>query len=192
MTLNKLLIEKNLTKYQLSNLSKVPYSTISDLFNEKTDLKKCSVDVVYKIAKVLNISIEELIVLSLNVEELRLDFETFKGNMRHEIHFTDDLSFIEKTLSSDLIDAYLEKKWYPEALYTLAMVDYLSRINEIPLYNKYDSLRKAKLKRIHYPASLIIAQEFKENKKLVEEYFERSIPEFKRFNIVENEIRNVV
>jgi plasmid maintenance system antidote protein VapI len=118
MTLNKLLIEKNLTKYQLSNLSKVPYSTISDLFNEKTDLKKCSVDVVYKIAKVLNISIEELIVLSLNVEELRLDFETFKGNMRHEIHFTDDLSFIEKTLSSDLIDAYLEKKWYPEALYT--------------------------------------------------------------------------
>jgi plasmid maintenance system antidote protein VapI len=191
MTLNKLLIEKNLTKYQLSNLSKVPYSTISDLFNEKTDLKKCSVDVVYKIAKVLNISIEELIVLSLNVEELRLDFETFKGNMRHEIHFTDDLSFIEKTLSSDLIDAYLEKKWYPEALYTLAMVDYLSRINEIPLYNKYDSLRKAKLKRIHYPASLIIAQEFKENKKLVEEYFERSIPEFKRFNIVENEIRNV-
>ena len=191
MTLNKLLIEKNLTKYQLSNLSKVPYSTISDLFNEKTNLKKCSVDVVYKIAKVLNISIEELIVLSLNVEELRLDFETFKGNMRHEIHFTDDLSFIEKTLSSDLIDAYLEKKWYPEALYTLAMVDYLSRINEIPLYNKYDSLRKAKLKRIHYPASLIIAQEFKENKKLVEEYFERSIPEFKRFNIVENEIRNV-
>ncbi|NTW96633.1 MAG: helix-turn-helix transcriptional regulator [Erysipelotrichaceae bacterium] len=191
MTLNKLLIEKNLTKYQLSNLSKVPYSTISDLFNEKTDLKKCSVDVVYKIAKVLNISIEELIVLSLNVEELRLDFETFKGNMRHEIHFTDDLSFIEKTLSSDQIDAYLEKKWYPEALYTLAMVDYLSRINEIPLYNKYDSLRKAKLKRIHYPASLIIAQEFKENKKLVEEYFERSIPEFKRFNIVENEIRNV-
>lgn len=191
MTLNKLLIEKNLTKYQLSNLSKVPYSTISDLFNEKTDLKKCSVDVVYKIAKVLNISIEELIVLSLNVEELRLDFETFKGNMRHEIHFTDDLSFIEKTLSSDQIDAYLEKKWYPEALYTLAMVDYLSRINEIPLYNKYDSLRKAKLKRIHYPASLIIAQEFKENKKIVEEYFERSIPEFKRFNIVENEIRNV-
>jgi hypothetical protein len=111
--------------------------------------------------------------------------------MRHEIHFTDDLSFIEKTLSSDIITSYFERKWYPEALYTLAMVDYLSRINEIPLYNKYDSYRKAKLKRILYPASLIIAQEFKENEELVNDYFQKSIPEFKRFNIVENEIRNV-
>jgi len=192
MTLNKLLKEKNLTKVQLSHLSQVPYSTISDIFNEKTSLEKSSVEVVLKIAKALDRSIEDLLEQSFKDKKpQRVDFETFKGNVRHEIHFTDDLSFIEKTLSSDLISIYIDRKWYPEALYTLAMVDYLSRINNIPLYNKYDSLRKAKLKRIHYPASLIIAQEFKENEKLVNDYFQRSIPEFKRFNIVENEIRNV-
>ena len=111
--------------------------------------------------------------------------------MKHRIHETDDLTFIENILKSDLISTYVERKWYPEALYTLAMVDYLSRLNEISLYSKYDNLRKAKLDRIIYPASLIIAKEFKQNKQIVEEYYQASIPEFKRFNIVENEIRDV-
>ncbi|KAF0222552.1 MAG: hypothetical protein FD133_293 [Erysipelotrichaceae bacterium] len=192
MKLNTLLEERNITKYQLSNLTQIPYSTISDLFNEKTSLRRSSAEVVFKIAKSLNTTVEALIEFTITpYEPIRTDLETFKSNMKHRIHETDDLTFIENILKSDLISTYVERKWYPEALYTLAMVDYLSRLNDIPLYSKYDNLRKAKLDRIIYPASLIIAKEFKQNKQLVEEYYQASIPEFKRFNIVENEIRDV-
>ncbi len=193
MKLNSLLEEKNITKYQLSNLTQIPYSTISDLFNEKTSLNKSSTEVVYKIAKTLNTTVEALIEFTNTHDEpFRTDLETFKSNMKHRIHETDDLTFIENTLKSDLISTYMERKWYPEALYTLAMVDYLSRLNDIPLYSKYENLRKSKLNRIIYPASLIVAKEFKQNKQLVADYYQASIPEFKRFNIVENEIRNVI
>ncbi len=193
MTLNQILKQKNLTKYQLSNLSHVPYSTICDLFNEKTQLRKSSVEVVYKIAKALNTTIELLLEsIQNNKDAIRTDLETFKSNMKHQIHETDDLTFIETTVSKDLIMTYFERKWYSEALYTLAMLDYLSRLNSIPLYTKYNSLRKIKLKRILYPASLIVATSFKQNKKLVNQFYQNSIAEFKRFNIVENEVRNVI
>lgn len=193
MTLNHLLAQNNLTKYQLSNLAQIPYSTISDLFNEKTSLRKSSVEVVYRIAKTLNTTVEALMESTLvKSEPFRTDFETFKTNMKHQIRNTDDYTFIESTLTTDLVTKYLDLKWYPEAMYTLAMVDYLSRLHHIPLYTKYETLRKAKLKRIIYPTSLIVAASFKQNKQLVNKVVQDSIPEFKRFNIVENEIRNVI
>lgn len=192
MTLNNLLKQHQLTKYQLSNISLVPYSTICDLFNEKTNLNKSSVDVVYKIAKALNMTIDDLLESVMNeTQPIRSDFETFKSNTKHLIHDTDALTFLEKTIRSDLVNVYFERKWFPEALYTLAMIDYLSRINNIPLYKKYDSLRKSKLKRIIYPASLLITSAVEKRSVLLKQYFSQSIEEFKRFNIVENELNNV-
>lgn len=38
----------------------VPYSTIFDICSEKTNIKRCNVETVYKIAKALNLSVEEL------------------------------------------------------------------------------------------------------------------------------------
>ena len=43
-----------------------------------------------------------------------------------------------------------------------------------------------------YPAGLLIADSVLKEKKIKEKAFEEAIPEFKRFNIIENEVRNVV
>ena len=60
MFLNNILKSKQITKYKLSELSNVPYSTINDICNGKTDFNKCSVETVYKISKSLNVSMDML------------------------------------------------------------------------------------------------------------------------------------
>ena len=61
MEINKLLQEKGLTKYRLSILSGVPHATLSELCNGKTNIVKCSVETVYKLAKALGVSMETLV-----------------------------------------------------------------------------------------------------------------------------------
>ncbi len=61
MDINKLLNDKKINKSQLSKLSNVPYTTVNELCNNKTEIKNCKVDTVYKIAKVLGVSIEDLL-----------------------------------------------------------------------------------------------------------------------------------
>ena len=57
MTINELLREKKISKYRLSRLSGVPYTTINDICTGKTRIEKCSAETIYKIAKVFSISI---------------------------------------------------------------------------------------------------------------------------------------
>ncbi|MCF0132254.1 MAG: helix-turn-helix transcriptional regulator [Blautia sp.] len=61
MVINELLAQRHMTKYKLAQCSNIPYTTLNDLCNGKTSLSKCSAETVYKIAKVLNISMEELL-----------------------------------------------------------------------------------------------------------------------------------
>ena len=59
MLINNLLEEKNITKYRLSKESGVPQATINDICSGKADLQKCAAGTLYRLAKVLNVSIEE-------------------------------------------------------------------------------------------------------------------------------------
>lgn len=61
MEINKLLQEKGMTKYRLSVLSGVPHATLSELCNGKTNIGKCSVETIYKLAKALGVSMETLV-----------------------------------------------------------------------------------------------------------------------------------
>lgn len=61
MEINKLLQEKGLTKYRLSVLSGVPHATLSELCSGKTNIVRCSVETVYKLAKALGVSMETLV-----------------------------------------------------------------------------------------------------------------------------------
>ena len=61
MEINKLLQKKGLTKYRLSVLSGVPHATLSELCSGKTNIRKCSAETVYKLAKALGVSMESLV-----------------------------------------------------------------------------------------------------------------------------------
>lgn len=189
MRLTDIIKNKNISKQTLSHISEVPYSTVCDICNEKTDLKKCSVETVYKISKALNMSMEELVFPYLGE---RIDFELFKSNVCHRLKRLGDLNFIVETLKEDSISFYYQVEWYAESFYLLAMLDYISRLNQVPLCNKYDELRACKLKSTIYPKSILTLAIMTENDDIKRKAYDEGIEEFKRFNIIENEVRNVV
>ena len=167
---------RNISQYRLSKDSGIAYTTINDICSGKAQLEKCSAETIYRISKVLGVSMEQLIEPCL---EKRNDFELFKSNTCHRL----------KELS---IRKYYKKKWYPESLYLLAMLDYISKENDIPVCTQYDDMREMKLKTVLFPASVLIAAKVSKNEKIKQQAMKEAIPEFRRFNIIESEIRNVI
>ena len=188
MSINDYLEEKNMTKYQLSKSSGVPFTTISEITTGKTKIQNCTGATLYKLSKAMDVAIEDLLASSM---EHRPAFDTFKSNVCHMVKDMGDLGFIIEILESDKIRKLYQRQWYRESLYLLAMVDYLSRINDLPVAVEYSDIRAAKLAEPIYPSSIIAMSFFAKSDQPKIDSFNESIPEFKRFNIVENEIRNV-
>ena len=190
MLINDQIQKKKITKYRLSKDSGVPQATINDICSGKTDLEKCAAGTLYRIAKTLEITVEDI--LESAKKDYRSDFEVFKSNICHYVKDMGDLDFIVYVLENDEIRTLYRKKWYPEALYLLAMLDYISRVNDIALCTKYNDIRKYKLEKPIYPVGVMIDSEVLKSEKPLREAEENAIPEFYRFNIIESEIRNVV
>lgn len=190
MLINDQLTKKGITKYRLSKLSDVPQATINDICSGKADLEKCSAGTLYRIAQVLDITIEDI--LESAKEEFRSEFETFKNNICHYVKVMGDTGFMIHVLETDEIRRLYNKKWYPEAMYLLAMLDYLSRINDVPICTRYNDIRSQKLSKPIYPISVILTGEVMKSDEPQKAAEKESIPEFRRFNIIENEVRNVV
>lgn len=194
MSLNEVLVQKNITKYRLWKESGVPQATISDICTGKTSIEKCSAETIYRIAKVLDVSMESLIAPAVQrVDEARMrpSFEIFKSNTCHMVKDMGDIPFIIQLLQTNQIRKLYEKQWYPEALYLLAMLDYLSRENSVPICKNYNDIRKAKLQRPVYPSSVVIMCKTLKSDEPKKMCIQMAIPEFLRFNIVESEVRNV-
>ena len=188
MDLNDFLEQKNMTKYKLSKVSKVPFATISDITTGKSKIKNCTGETLYKLAKVLDVTIDDLLADSM---EYRQSFEAYRSNVCHMVKNMGDIDFIINTLESDQIRKLYQKKWYPESLYLLAMVDYLSRENDLPACAEYGDIRRAKLQKPIYPSSVIAMSVLAGTDQPKRDSFVHAIPEFRRFNIVESEVRNV-
>ncbi len=124
--------------------------------------------------------------------EIRIDFELFKSEACHRLKELGDTEFIISLLESDAIRKYYDKQWYPEALYLLAMLDYVSRVNAVELCTDYDDLRTKKLQETIYPSSIIAQSLVTGDETIKSKAIEESIVEFIRFNIVEKDIRDVV
>lgn len=189
MTIPGEMEKKNFSKYKLSQISGIPYTTVSDICGGKARLEKCSAETVYKLAKALDVSMETLLAPCM---EERNSFALFKSNVCHRVKALGDEEFIMGVLERDDIRMYYQKKWYPECLYLLAMLDYLSRVNGIPLCDRYTDLRRCRLREPVYPSGVLAASAVAGSEAAKEQALRDAIPEFLRFNIVEGEVRNVV
>ncbi len=189
MTVNDLMEEKNMTKYRLSKNSGIPYTTVNDICSGRAQLGKCSAETIYRLSKELGVSMEALLEPCF---VRRGSFELFKSNVCHRLKELGDVDFIIETLEKDDIRKYYERKWYPESLYLLAMLDYVSRVNNVPLCARYNDLRRCKLSKTVFPASVLATAAVSKNKWVKDQSRHEAIPEFMRFNIVESEVRDVI
>ena len=175
--------------YRLAKASELPYATVNDICSGKAQLEKCSAETIYKIAKALDVPMEELLAPCFLK---RSSFENFKSNICHRVKELGDIDFLIETLESHDIRTYYERKWYPESLYLLAMLDYISRENDVPLVSEYDDIRRCRLEKPVYPARLRAVSAAARSDAALKEAEKTAIPEFMRFNIIESEVRNVI
>lgn len=120
---------------------------------------------------------------------IRQDFEVFKGNVCNAVKQQGAFAFIKNILLSGVVERYWDEENYLYAFYLVAMVDYLSRLNDIPLYTKYNEIRHYRMEKRIFPLSISI--EATAMKKDPDDMIDDAIPEFLRFNIVEGDIFNV-
>lgn len=64
MELQNILNRKNMSKYQLSQISGVPKTTILDICAGRSELTRCSAGTVQKLAKALDCTMEDLLAVS--------------------------------------------------------------------------------------------------------------------------------
>lgn len=181
--------QKGMSQYRLSKTSGIPYATVNDICNGRARLEKCSAETVYRLSQALDISMEALMESCLHK---RSSFELFKSSVCHRLKEMGDIDFLIDLLKSREIRTYYNRKWYPESLYLLAMLDYISRINDVPLCDEYSDLRRCRLDRTIYPTSILAMCAVSKSDAAKREAESEAIPEFMRFNIVESEVRNVI
>ena len=132
-----------------------------------------------------------MIITKVDMDESRSSFETFKSNVCHYVKDMGDLAFIIETLENDTIRELYKKAWYPESMYLLGMVDYLSKLNDLPMCTNYNDIRAKKLAQPVYPSGILIKAAVMKDDTIKEEARKKAIPEFMRFNIVESDVRNL-
>lgn len=64
--LKEFIHRQNLSIYKLSEISGIPYSTLNDIMNHKVDIANIRAGIVFKLANILNISMDELYELCTN------------------------------------------------------------------------------------------------------------------------------
>lgn len=179
-----LLKEKNMTVYSCSKRSGIPYSTLLDIVNGKTNIEKCTIETALKLSNALGVDIEYLL------QRNSLDeFESFKSNVKHEIKEKGDLRFIVETLMNDEIEKLWNSSQKAKAFYLLATLDYLSRINEYPPITAYSDIRKYTLSNTVKPSDIVLLENI--DPKMAKKYQKDVIPEFLKFNIIERDLRDV-
>ena len=189
----EILEKRKINLSQLSKISKIPYSTLYELFSGKRNFQKCSMETGYKLSKALNIDLETLYEIftknSFNYEQ----FDLFKSEICHMVKNLGELGFIKYSLETNYTDIYWKENNYEKAFYILAMTDFLSKRNNIPIYNGYNEKRKYKLEKEVYPFSAILEWNMdKKNKdKIKEQYKKNAEPEFLKYGIIEGDVFNV-
>lgn len=112
MTIQQLLQDKKISRYRLSKLSGVPWATLADIYSGKTRLDRCATGTLSKLAKVLDLSIEELLELKTESEK---SVDTGKPNRKTYLE-TGLPKSIQKAME-DYIQGEEEKVLYLDCLW---------------------------------------------------------------------------
>ena len=185
MYIKQYLEDKKISIYRVANNAAVAYPTVFNIVNGKVDILNCAFGIVKKIANALNLSIDELFTLC----DRNYTFDLFRSEQCHLVNRVGEIDYVIDLLEKKKIDYYWKLDMKTEAFYLLAMLDYLSRRNDLPKCIDYEIIRQYKLEKTIFPADIELSEKLL-GKDAHEEAMRHAIPEFLNFNIVECEIIN--
>ena len=174
MDLKKYLKDRRINIKQMSAITNIPYTTLSDIVNNKVNIEECKYKTLKAIANFVNVSVDDLVYE-------KEDFQTFRNKLHHYLAVNDDLDVIVEILTSKKIDYYLFHDDALKALYLVSLLDYLSNKNDIPLCKDYSEIRGKKLKEPYHVG---------DSKSWLSD--SKFIPEFLLHNIYEGELFDAV
>ena len=187
MTFKELLEAKNITGYALSKNTGIPYTTINDLINSKTIIQNVSLKHALLIADELKVDIR---VLNNLTTYQPIEFRYFRNNLLWELKREDQLDFVNEIIRKKEIDFYYKNNAKEYAYYLLALIDYICRKCHTDIHaERYNEIRKERLDKPFFVGSNLVS--FKSIDEAEEKLKIKVIPEFKQFNIIEEDIFNV-
>ena len=154
--------------------SDIPYATLYPIIKGQVDIGTCSYFTVAKLARFLGYRPDEIVYE-------KEDFQTFRNNLHHRIK-SDELECILEIIESDDVSTYMQHEDKLQEQYLVATVDYISRKNDIPLCDKYSSVRRIRLEQPYYVGDSSLFGADRQN----------CIDEFLRFNIYEGDLYDAV
>ena len=186
MSFGTIVKKKNISGYRLSKESGVPQTTVADLMSGKASLLKCNAETLYRLSQVLGVSMEEMVAGEMKSKMKKDPFDAFRKVELRRLKNLDDVPYLIQILEGGRIPRLRKLHQDAQAYYLVALVDYLSRIHEVPRCKDFDDIRQEKLSEAIYPGlgNLVKSPVMKKKKE------DTAIPEFKHFNIMENDIRS--
>ena len=187
MTFKELLESKKMTGYGLSKNTGIPYTTINDLINGKTIIQNVSLKHALLISDALDINIRDLNKLT---TYLPIEFRYFRNNLLGKLKRNDQMEFVKEVIRKKEIDFYYKNNAKEYAYYLLALIDYLCRKHNKQIHTeRYNEIRNERLDKPFFVGSNLIS--FKTINEAEERLKIKVIPEFKKFNIIEEDVFNV-
>ena len=183
MYIKRYLEDNQISIYKVADRASVAYPTVFNIVNEKVDILNCALGVVKKIADALDLTIDELLTLC----DKNQTYDLFRGEQCHLVKRKGEIAYVIDLLEKKKIDYYWKLDMKAEAFYLLAMLDYLSKRNDLPICEEYNEIRKYKLEQPLYPADTEVYEKLL-GKDAQKKALENAIPEFLEFNIVECEV----
>ena len=182
MYIKQYLDDNGISIYKVANNAVVAYPTVFNIVNGKVDILNCALGVVKKIADALGLSIDEFMTLC----DKNRTFELFRGEQLHLVKRRGDVDYVIDLLENRRIEYYRKLDMKVETYYLLAMLDYLSRKNDLPICEEYNDMRKYKFENPIYPADIEISEKVL-GKESRNKALKKAIPEFLQYNIIECE-----
>lgn len=202
MYLNELMTEQHMTRADLRRISGVPDSTLRDILGGRTQLDHCEAGTLYLIADALDTTVEDI--LDHYLEEDSVDEAPETPPKRRTVHDSHTLlAFYTLTeavypvlatgFEIEFAQAVRKNRWietlyaagqYRQALYLLALIDYLDRLHGVPHDPKYDVYRCVTLDAPVYGLSTLQAYDDPNGLAQAQARAERhAILEFAAFNL---------
>lgn len=184
-----LIIKNNMSVYECSKRSGIPYTTLRELAHEQTSMMKCHADTLYRLSKALGVAMEELLRPYIRWEIGDASWENYKSTLQHRLKHEGDKAFILDVVRNMVPFYYYRKRQFAPCLYLVALTDYVCRENDVKLFEGFEVFRSMKLKDTILPADAVMMKllGMEPDPDLVK----NAIPEFVRHNIIEGNVRDV-
>ncbi len=157
----------------------IAYAVLHDICTGKKTLIDCKVSTAMKIAKGLNMTIDELV--------SERPFPQFRDELHNSIRQSGDIPWLIGTLKEDRVNELYQKQELLHAIYLVDMMDYVCRKHKLPLPEEYQQIRELKLKEPYYIGDWHIFSGDRPD-----DIPSNAIQEFLRSNIIECEVYDAV